>query len=81
MGRTFKRGLESVGLARGLAVLASSLRIRSVCSSQVELSLRFIEIPLNLIYSQICNKPLKNTKEVKQGLVKIGWEETHEKNA
>ena len=30
---------------------------------------------------QISNKPLKNTKGVKQGLVKICWEETHDKNA
>ena len=34
---------------RDLAVLASSLRISSVCSSQVELSLTFIEVSLNLI--------------------------------
>ena len=35
---------------RDLAVLASSLRIRSVCSSQVEFSHMFIEISLNPIY-------------------------------
>ena len=34
---------------RDLAVLTSSLRIRSVCSSQVELSHMFIEMSLNLI--------------------------------
>ena len=35
---------------------------------------------LNLIYFTDSNKPLKNIKEVKQGLVKIWWEETHQKN-
>ena len=30
---------------------------------------------------QISDKPLKNIKEIKQGLVKICWEESHEKKA
>ena len=50
MGRIFKRSLKSLGWAWGLAVLASSLRIRSVCSSQFAISRTFMEISLKLIY-------------------------------
>ena len=39
---------------------------RSVCSSQVEFSHKFIEMSLNLIYVTDFYKSLKNTKEVKK---------------
>ena len=49
MGRIFKKGLGSLGWARGFALLAFSLRIRSVCSSPVEINHTFMEMSLNLI--------------------------------